>query len=51
MQRPLRKMPMAVHAVDEHYASDSPPDRTERLFLHCTVVKEQRDMRREIAAA
>jgi hypothetical protein len=46
----MRKMPMAIHAVDEDQASDSPADWTERLFFHCAVVKEQRDMRREIAA-
>jgi len=46
----MRKMPMAIHAVDEDQASDSPADWTERLFFHCAIVKEQRDMRREIAA-
>jgi len=47
----MRKMPMAIHAVDEDQASDSPADWTERLFFHCAIVKEQRDMRREIAAS
>jgi hypothetical protein len=45
----MRKMPMAVHAVDEDEVADGPADRTERLFFDGTVVKEQRDMRREIA--
>src|ERR1700740_2024846 len=48
-QRPMCKMPMAVHAVDEDEVADGPADRTERLFCDGTVVKEQRDMRREIA--
>jgi hypothetical protein len=40
----MRKMPMAVHAVDEHKTSNSPADWTERLFLSNVIcgVKSRR---------
>jgi hypothetical protein len=47
-QRPMRKMRVAIPAVDEHEIADSPADRTEGLFLHGAIVKQQGDMLREL---
>jgi hypothetical protein len=42
-------MLMAFHAVDEDQVADAPSDRAEWLLVCDLVVKQQRDMRCEIA--